>query len=287
VVSGAAAAELSGDGAYRLGSQSDRHAISGAVCASSEPQFPRVCRDDRFGIVRKGEEILALPSGKRSRIKSIVTYDGELEEAFAPMAVTLTLEDEIDVSRGDMLVIPAKSPHVVEQQVEAMVVWMAEKPFVPGKKSYWIKQTTRTVTGEIADLRYAVDVNHLEKRQARQLAMNEVGHVQLSLNQPLAYDAYKSNPATGAFIIIDRLSNNTVGAGMILEPQDRAGGDLWGREPVGKALKIRQGHVTLAEREQRFGHCGVTILLTGLTGSGKATTAYALEKRLFDMLAAR
>jgi bifunctional enzyme CysN/CysC len=232
------------------------------------------------GILRTGEEIVALPSGKRSRIKSIVTYEGELTEAFAPMAVTVTLEDEIDISRGDMLVYPGELPRQ-SGNIEAMVVWMVEKPFVSGK-SYWIKHTTRTVTGEIADLRYAVDVNTLEKRPARELAMNEVGHVQLSLNQALAYDAYKANPATGAFIIIDRLTNNTVGAGMILEPQDRTGGDHWSQEPAAKLLNTRQGQVALPEREQRNGHRGVTILLTGLTGSGKATTAYALEKRLFD-----
>ncbi|HSU68721.1 MAG TPA: adenylyl-sulfate kinase, partial [Tepidisphaeraceae bacterium] len=232
------------------------------------------------GILRTGQEVVALPSGKRSRIKSIVTYEGELAEAFAPMAVTVTLEDEIDISRGDMLVYPGQLPNQ-SSSIEAMVVWMGEKPFVSGK-SYWIKHTTRLVTGEIADLAYAVDVNTLEKHPVHQLTMNEVGNVKLSLNQPLAYDAYKTNPATGAFIIIDRLTNNTVGAGMILEPQNRSGGDHWAQEPAGKLLKTRLGQVSLAEREQRFGHRGVTILLTGLTGSGKATIAYALEKRLFD-----
>src|SRR5258707_14934662 len=119
-----------------------------------------------------------------------------------------------------------------------MVVWMAENPFVPGKP-YWVKQTTRTVTGEIADLRYGVDVNTLEKTPLTQLAMNEVGHVLLSLNQPIAYDPYKANAATGAFILIDRLSNTTVGAGMILEPGDRrTTGDHWGQQPAGKRLKL-------------------------------------------------
>jgi bifunctional enzyme CysN/CysC len=234
------------------------------------------------GIVRKGDEVVVLPSGKRSRVKSIVTFDGESEEAFSPQAVTITLEDEIDVSRGDMLVKPGAQPHV-SAQVEAMVVWMAEKPFVPGK-TYWVKHTTRTVTGEIADLRYGVDVNTLEHRPATQLQMNEVGHVRLSLNQPIAHDPYKANSATGAFIVIDRLTNNTVGAGMILEPGERrgVGGDLWGQEPVAGRLKEKTSAVTLADRERRLGQRGVTVLLYGLTGSGKATIAYALEKRLFD-----
>jgi bifunctional enzyme CysN/CysC len=233
------------------------------------------------GILRKGDEIVALPSGKRSRVKSIVTYDGELDEAFSPMAITVTLTDEIDVSRGDMLVHPAEQPHV-SSQVEAMVVWMAEKPFTPGK-TYTIKQTTRQVAGEIAELRYGVDVNTLEKRQVTQLAMNEVGHVMLSLNQPIAYDAYKVNAATGAFIIIDRLTNNTVGAGMILEQGDRRGaGDHWGQSPASSTLRLAQTQIPQADREARFGQKGITVLLTGLTGSGKATIAYALEKRLFD-----
>ncbi len=233
------------------------------------------------GILRTGDEIVALPSGKRSRVKSIVTFDGELEEAFSPMAVTVTLADEIDVSRGDTLVHADGQPHV-SATVEAMVVWMGEKPFVPGR-SYWIKHTTRTVSGEIAELRYGVDVNTLERRPATQLAMNEVGHVVLGLNQPIAYDAYKVNAATGAFIVIDRLTNSTVGAGMILEPGDRRGaGDHWGQEPVSARFKVRTSKVDLAERERRFGQRGVTVLLNGLTGSGKATIAYALEKRLFD-----
>jgi bifunctional enzyme CysN/CysC len=233
------------------------------------------------GILRKGDVITALPSGKTSRVKSIVTYDGEIAEAFSPMAVTVTLEDEIDVSRGDMLVHPTNQPHV-SASVEAMVVWLAEKPFAPGR-SYWVKQTTRTVTGEIADLRYGVDVNTLEQRPATQLAMNEVGHVLLSLNQPIAYDPYKVNPATGGFILIDRLTNNTVGAGMILEPTDRRGtGDHWGQHPVAGRFALKQSEILLSERKKRFGQKAATILLTGLTGSGKSAIAYALEKRLFD-----
>jgi bifunctional enzyme CysN/CysC len=233
------------------------------------------------GIIRKGDDILALPSGKRSKVKSIVTFEGEIDEAFAPQSVTVTLEDEIDVSRGDMLVHPSNQPHV-SSNIEAMVVWMHEKAFVPGR-SYWIKQTTKMVAGEIAELRYGVDVNTLEKRPSTQLAMNEVGHVVLSLNQPLAFDAYRQNNGTGGFIIVDRITNTTVGAGMILEPQDRGGsGDHWGQEPVAGKLKQKTSLVTLEDRQQKLGQKGATVLLYGLTGSGKATIAYALEKKLFD-----
>ena len=233
------------------------------------------------GVLRRGDEVTALPSGRKSKVKAIVTYDAELDEAFAPMAVTVTLEDEIDVSRGDMLVHPGNTPHV-SSLIEAMVVWMAEKPFTSGR-SYWIKQTTRTVAGQIAELRYGVDVNTLEKHPATQLQMNEVGHVVLELNQPIAYDPYKINPATGAFIVIDRITNNTVGAGMILEHAERrTGGDLWGHAPVADRLDRRGSLVSLAEREQRLQQRGATIMLFGLTGSGKASIAYALEKKLFD-----
>jgi bifunctional enzyme CysN/CysC len=215
-----------------------------------------------------------LPSGKRSRVKSIVTYDGELEEAFAPQAVTVTLTDEVDVSRGDMLVRPDSPPHV-SSQIEAMVVWMAEQPLVPGR-TYTLKQTTRQVAAEVASFRYGVDVNTLEHRSIARLGLNEVGHVQLSLTQALACDPYRSNSATGAFILIDRLTNNTVGAGMILEA-----GTPRRAEAVATA-KGRESLIAPAEREQRYGQVPVTVLLVGLTGSGKSRIAYALERRLWD-----
>jgi bifunctional enzyme CysN/CysC len=232
------------------------------------------------GIVRKGDEVMVLPSGKRSRVKSIVTYDGELEEAFAPQAVTVTLTDEVDVSRGDMLVRP-ESPPLVSSQIEAMVVWMAEQPLVPGR-TYTLKHTTRQVTAEVASFRYGVDVNTLEHRDIGQLALNEVGHVQLSLTQALACDPYRTNAETGAFILIDRLTNNTVGAGMILEAgSGRAKGEVWAAEPAAR-LKARESLITPAEREQRYGQVPVTVLLVGLTGSGKSRIAYGLERRLWD-----
>jgi bifunctional enzyme CysN/CysC len=231
------------------------------------------------GVLRRGDEVMVLPSGKRSRVKSIVTYDGEWEEAFAPQAVTVTLTDEVDVSRGDMLVLPNNPPHV-SSEIEAMVVWMAEQPFVPGRP-YLLKQTTQQVTAEVASFRYGVDVNTLEHRAIARLELNEVGHVQLSLTQPLACDPYRTNAATGAFILIDRLTNNTVGAGMILESgSGRAPGDAWAEPAV--SLKLRKSLVAPAEREQRFGHVPMTVLLVGLTGSGKSRIAYGLERRLWD-----
>jgi bifunctional enzyme CysN/CysC len=226
------------------------------------------------GILRPGDEVMVLPSGKRSRVKSIVTYDGELQEAFAPQAVTVTLADEVDVSRGDMLVHPDNPPHV-SSQIEAMVVWMAEQPLVPGR-TYLLKHTTRQVTAEVSAFRHGVDVNTLEHRVVSRLGLNEVGQVQLSLTRPLACDPYRSNAATGAFVLIDRVANTTVGAGMILE----AGGAR-PAEAVA-TTKVRDSLVSPAERAARFGQQPVTVLLVGLTGSGKSRIAYALERRLWD-----
>jgi bifunctional enzyme CysN/CysC len=226
------------------------------------------------GIIRKGDAVMVLPSGKRSRVKSIVTYDGELDEAFAPQAVTVTLTDEVDVSRGDTLVRPDSPPHV-SSQIEAMVVWMAEQPLVPGR-TYVLKHATRQVSAEVAAFRYGVDVNTLEHRAVARLGLNEVGHVQLSLTRALACDPYRTNAATGAFILIDRLTNNTVGAGMILEA-----GTAGQPEAVATA-KARESLVAPAEREARYGQVPATVLLVGITGSGKSRIAYALERRLWD-----
>jgi bifunctional enzyme CysN/CysC len=138
------------------------------------------------------------------------------------------------------------------------------------------------VTGEIAEIRAAIDVNTLDRRPATQLQMNEVGHVLLSLNQPIAYDAYKINAATGAFIIIDRLTNNTVGAGMISERGELRSGDRWGQPPVAGQAPIRVSQISQSDRERRMEQRAATILIFGLTASGKGSIAYALEKALFD-----
>lgn len=242
--------------------------------------FRRFAGTIASGMVLRGEEVMVLPSGKRSRVKSIVTYDGEMEEAFAPQAVTITLEDEIDVSRGDMLVHPDNQPHV-SSDLEAMVVWMTEQPLVPGR-SYTIKQTTRQITAEVASFRYGVDVNSLEHRNIARLGLNEVGHVQLSLTRPLACDPYRVNSSTGSFILIDRLTNNTVGAGMILEVgSGGTSGNAWSTQPA-ELLKLRESQVPAAQRQQRFGQLPVTILLVGLTGSGKSRIAYELERQLWE-----
>jgi len=243
--------------------------------------FRGFCGTVASGIVRRGDEVMALPSRTTSRVKSIVTLDGELEEAFCPQAVTLTLEDEIDISRGDMIVRPRNVPKL-EQRFDAMLVWMAEQPLVTGKQ-YLFKQTTKMVTGTVDALRYRVDVNTLHRQDASSLRLNEIGRCAVTLTEPIAFDDYRRNRVTGAFIVIDRITNGTLGAGMILA---RATGDQrhdhWDDAPLARTLHSQQSNVTVEERASRFGQTGVTILLTGLTGSGKSSIAYTLERRLFD-----
>lgn len=233
------------------------------------------------GIVRVGDEILTLPSRKTSRIKEIVTQDGNLEEACAPMAVTLTLEDEIDSSRGDMIVRPGNVPHLSDK-FDAMVVWMSEQPMLPGQQ-YLFKHTTKMVPGSISTLRYQVDVNTMKSNPSPGLELNQIGRVNVSLSKPIAYDGYKKNKSTGAFIIVDRITNVTVGAGMILDQltsEDRT--DAWDSAPASTTLASQISKVTQGEREARFGQKPTTILLTGRPGAGKSTTAYGLERVLFD-----
>ncbi|HXH71433.1 MAG TPA: sulfate adenylyltransferase subunit CysN [Mariprofundaceae bacterium] len=166
------------------------------------------------GTVKVGDEVTVLPSGKASRIKEIVTFDGNLEEAFAPMSVTLTLTDEIDISRGDMLVHAGQKP-VDAKELEATVCWMGEEPLSPRKK-YFIKHTTNTVKAMVGEIVYRTDIHTLERETGvEEMAMNDIGRVAFKLQKPMFCDAYASNHATGSFVIIDSFTNNTVGAGMI------------------------------------------------------------------------
>lgn len=223
------------------------------------------------GVVRKGDEVVALPSGKGSKVKSIVTYDGELEQAGPGQAVTLTLEDEIDVSRGDMLVHADNRPQVADG-FEAMLVWMAEEPMLPGKK-YDIKRATSYVPGSIPSILHKVDVNTLEQAAASELKLNEIAKVKVALDAPVALDGYAYNRTTGAFIVIDRLTNGTVGAGMIIAKPSSGSHEQHGK----------LAHVSAEERAARFGQQPATVLFSGLSGAGKSTLAYAVERKLFDM----
>ena len=233
------------------------------------------------GIVRVGDEIMTLPSRKKSKVKEIVTFDGNLQEAHAPMSVTLTLEDEIDSSRGDMIVRPGNLPKL-EQKFDAMMVWMSDSPMVPGKQ-YLFKHTTKMVPGVISTLQYQVDVNTMHRQPAPALELNQIGRVNVSLTQPIAFDRYARNKGTGSFIVIDRLTNITVAAGMISDrrTEDNTGAS-WDESRASGTLTQEISTVTPQERKARFGQTPVTILFTGLPGSGKSTTAYGVERALFD-----
>ena len=234
--------------------------------------FRGFCGTIASGVVRKGDEIVVLPSGKKSRIKSIVTYDEELEMAFADMAVTLTLEDEIDISRGDMIVHRDNKP-VVAEEFDATVVWMTEAALLPGKL-YDFKLGSKTVSGRVSAMKHRIDVNTLEELPAPGLELNEIGLCEISVDQPVCIDSYEKNRSTGAFIVIDRLTNVTVGAGMI---------NLELTAAKRRAKRSSTIHVTKEERSARYGQKPATIMFIGVSGSGKSTLAHGLERRLFDM----
>jgi bifunctional enzyme CysN/CysC len=234
--------------------------------------FRGFCGTVASGVVRKGDEIAVLPSGKQSRVKSIVTYDEELEMAFADMAITLTLEDEIDVSRGDMIVHRDNSP-VIAVEFDATVVWMTEAALLPGKL-YDFKLGGKTVSGRVTAFKHRIDVNTLQEIPAPGLELNEIGLCEISVDQPVCVDSYERNRGTGGFIVIDRLTNVTVGAGMI------------NLEIAAANRQVRRSgtiQVTKEERSARYGQKPVTIMFIGVSGSGKSTLAHGLERRLFDM----
>jgi len=237
------------------------------------------------GTIKPDDEIVAIPSGRRTRVTSVFGPGGEpMEQGFSPLSVGITVADEIDISRGDMLVHVHNQPQV-DRTFEAMVVWMHPEPLATGQE-YLIKHTTQTTAGRISNIQYRVDVNTLHRTRPAQLHLNEIGRCLLTLNRPLAFDAYQQNRGTGSFIIIDRIHHNTVGAGMILnrQPSDTLVDRTQAvQQPRSQNITRHSGQVTPAERARAMGGPAVTLWLTGLSGSGKTTLAYALERRLFAM----
>lgn len=233
------------------------------------------------GVVRKGDEVLVLPSRKTSTVSSILTYDGEQDYAFPPQAVTLTLEHEIDISRGDMIVHKNNIPKI-DRHIEAMLVWMDETPMDPNTR-FFIKHTTHTTKAHIDAIKYKVDVNTMQKSEIDQLTLNEIGRVVITTNKALFFDPYKKNRNTGAFILIDPVTHNTCAVGMIIDRFVEDGLKMNISEP--DQLKIIKGEslISKSEREKRHNHKGVTIWITGLHGCGKNNLAYSLERRLFDL----
>ena len=178
--------------------------------------FRGFCAKIASGVVRKGDEIVALPSLKRSRVKSIVTYEGELQEAFCPQCVTLTLEDEIDISRGEMLVHPDNLPHI-GRRFETMLVWMDEEPMNRGKQ-FFLKHNTNTTRATVDAVDFRVDVNTMEHLEGADLRLNEIASVRITTAKTLFFDSYAQNRATGNFVLIDPITNNTSAVGMIVRP---------------------------------------------------------------------
>ena len=232
------------------------------------------------GIVKKGDEVMAIPSGKKSKVAGIHTYEGELEEAFCPQGVTLTLEDEIDISRGEMLVHSDNQPKS-SRQFEAMLVWMDEQDMNLNTQ-FVIKHTTNKTKARIDEIQYLVDVNTLDKLDKNRFSLNEIGRVTISTNKSLFFDPYYKNKSTGAFVLIDPVTNNTCAVGMIIDKaQDK---DLFSRITDMDREKMNRGEslVSISEREERYNQKGQTIWITGLHGSGKRELAYSIEKALFD-----
>jgi bifunctional enzyme CysN/CysC len=236
------------------------------------------------GTLRRGDEVLALPAMRRSRVRAIVSFDGDLEYAFAPMSVTVTLEDEIDISRGDLLIHPNNAPHV-QSDFEAMLVWLAEEPMDP-ERQYVLKHTTRLTKAKIQRVQYRVDVNTLHRDPVQALALNEIGRVSFHTTHKLFIDSYKKNKWTGSFVLIDSQTNNTVAAGMVI---DRIpAGQLSSRPPVepstprSEHISKERSRVEARERHALLGQKPLTVWFTGLSGSGKSSLARELERRLHE-----
>ncbi len=222
------------------------------------------------GEIRPGDDILVIPSGKRSKVRDIVTHAGNLDSAKADQAITLTLANEIDISRGDII---CGTDGAAEQSDQFMthILWMSEQELFPGRQ-YLFKTGNKTVPGSVTALKHTVNVNDLSEDAAKTLRLNEVGVCNISLNQPIAFDVYKTNRKTGSFIMIDRQTGETVGAGMIDFSLRRAANVVWQDLEVGKPERAAQKHQKPA-----------VLWFTGLSGSGKSTIANLVEKKLYDM----
>lgn len=227
------------------------------------------------GVIKPGDPVISMPSGVASSVERIVTFDGDLEQAGAGRAVTLTLADEIDVSRGDMLVSPKHKP-LSGHDIDAMLVWMAETPMELGKQ-YLIQSSSGVANASVSFIHYWLDINTLERESAQRLDLNDIAKCSITVDKELIFDPYRDNRVTGSFILIDRMSNATVAAGMI-----RGLGSSWDRLPTA-SLRRHQSGITPQEREARYSQKPCTVLLTGLSAAGKSTLATGLARRLFDL----
>ena len=219
------------------------------------------------GTVRPGDKVRSLPSGRTSTVQRIVTFDGDLEEARAGQSVTITLQDEIDCSRGDVLTA-ADAPCEVADQFETNIVWMADEELLAGR-SYWLKIGSKMVAAQVTDIKYKVNVNTLEELAGKTLELNEIGVCNLSLDQAIPFDPYADDREMGGFILIDRMTNATVGAGMIHFALRRSQNVHW------QALDVTKENRAVLKRQKP-----AVLWFTGLSGAGKSTIANLVEKRL-------
>lgn len=242
--------------------------------------FRGFCGTVASGVVRVGDMVMAMPSGKKSRVKEIVTFDGNVKHAYPPQSVTICLEDEIDISRGDMLVHPLNIPRL-ERSLEAMLVWMSDVS-LKVNSPYIIKNTTNTVRGSFTSLQYSVDPAELHRIDSKTLELNQIGRVNMELFRPLICDEYARNRTTGGFIVIDPMSNATVAVGMIIHRTKGRESMHGGKDatPASKNITHINSLVTSELREKVLGHKAATIWLTGLSGSGKSAIGLMLEHRL-------
>jgi bifunctional enzyme CysN/CysC len=219
------------------------------------------------GEVKPGDEVVVLPSARRSRVGQVLGLDGEVAAAQAGQAVTLTLVDEIDISRGDVIAAAGDPPEVADQ-FAAHLLWMSDAPLLPGRP-YWLKIGARTVSATVTEIKHRIDVNTQEHLAAKRLELNEVGYCNLSLDEPVAFDTCARNRALGSFILIDRYDNGTAAAGTLDFALRRAGNVHWQHVDVDKAARARQK-----------GQVPKVLWFTGLSGAGKSTIANLVDKRL-------
>ena len=222
------------------------------------------------GSIKPGDRVKTLPSAKETTIERVVVHGGDLKQGIAGQSVTLTFADEVDTSRGDVI-CAAGEPAEVADQFQARVLWMADSEMLPGRR-YLLKIGAKTVTATVLDLKYGIDVNTLRDKPAKTLGLNDFGVITMALDQPIAFDPYDVNRETGGFIFIDRMSNNTVGLGLIDFALRRAGNIHW------QALDVDR--IALAKQKEQK---PAVLWFTGLSGSGKSTIANALQQKLFAM----
>ncbi len=234
------------------------------------------------GAIRTGEEVIVLPSGTRTRVRRLESGGEERQELLQGDAGTILLEDEVDATRGEMIVRPLNLPKV-ERRFDAMLCWMSDAPMDPSV-SYVLLHTTRTTRAHCAALRYRVDVNTLHRESAQVLALNEIGRVEIEMASPIFFDPYDRNRSTGSFVLIDPFTNVTVAAG-IIRGEVRTADTVFGSEPVSQETSPNvvweEWNIPRATRESRNGHKAAVLWLTGLSGSGKTSIAREVERRLF------